>query len=346
LHPSGGAVTPETWRSASVGHVGETVTHDGRLVHATVYVNDADAIRKIQAGERKELSAGYFADTDETPGVHEGQAYDRRQTNINYNHLSLQPPGGGRAGPECALRIDSDDAICVDTCQAVPDDSVMAIRIDGKDHEPATAQAAVDSLAADRDGLKGALAVATAKVADLTKRCDAAEDPKRIVTAVKERVTLLESIRKGHAHYLTDAEDPPEPDAESDPIELMREALAKWQPALKTEGMSPPEITGAFKAMLADVTEDDTPDAPAQDALAAKPAPNTAPEMELNGKRRGDGRAARRALHADAGGMRHDHRGFPEMGDSKRPLNAEEKQRADNAARASQPMHDTTQKGA
>jgi hypothetical protein len=245
------------------------------------------------------------------------------------------------------LRIDSDDAILVDSGQAVPESVVMALRIDGTDHEPMTAQAAIDKLTADRDAIKGALAVERTKTADLQKRCDAAEDPKRVAVAVKERVSLLESIRKGNEHYLrADADEPPaEPDGGSDPIALMTEALMAWQPGLDLKGATPDMVMGAFKAMMASVTGDEASEPPAQDALA-RPAPNTAPEMELNGKRRGDGRTspgaqARRALHADAGGMRHDGHGYPDTGNVKRELNAEERQRADNANRYTQPMHDT-----
>jgi hypothetical protein len=220
----------------------------------------------------------------------------------------------------------------------------MALRIDGKDCTPETAQAAVDALAADRDGLKGALKVETAKTADLQKRCDAAESPARIAAAVKERVTLLESIRKGNAHYLrADADEPPaEPDGGSDPIALMTEALVAWQPSLDLKGASPDMVMGAFKAMMAAVTGDEAAEGEptqAQDALM-QPAKNTAPEMELNGRSRTSRNdAARQRLRTPVdGGMRHDDNGFPAGSGGQRELNAEQQQRADNQKRSSEPM--------
>lgn len=337
LHPATGAVTPDTWKSASIGHVGETVTHDGKLVHATVYVHDADAIQKIQSGERKDLSAGYFADTDDTSGTYDGQPYDRIQRNMVYNHLSLQPPGGGRAGPECALRIDSDDAILVDDSQTVPETAAMALRIDGKD----ATQEMVDALIADRDGLKGAVKIETAKIADLTKRLDAAEDPKRIAAAVTARVQLLGDIRRGNAFYLrSDADGEPDGDeaesAGADPIALMTEALLKWQPSLDLKGSPPAEIMGAFKAMMAAVgASDPAPEAPTD---GPPPPKNTAPEMELNGRTRSRSDGVRRQVNAPGGEMRHDDRGFPIRGDAKTPKTAEQEQREYNEKRASAPM--------
>lgn len=75
-----------------------------------------DAIRAIQDG-RLELSCGYHADIDETPGVwtdSQGKEhrYDAIQRNIRYNHLALVDRG--RAGKQARLRLDSVDASRID----------------------------------------------------------------------------------------------------------------------------------------------------------------------------------------------------------------------------------------
>jgi hypothetical protein len=339
LHPATGAVTPTTWKSASVGHMGEQVTHDGKLVHATVYVHDDDAIRKIQAGERKELSAGYHCDLEDSPGVYEGQPYDRIQRNIVINHVSLQPPGGGRAGPECALRIDSDDAILIDDGQTVSETEPM-LKIDGKDCAPEAAQAAADALVAERDRLKGALAVAQDDAKGLRAKLDAADDPKRIAAAVSARVKLLTDIRKGNAFYLrSDADAAPADDtaaSSTDPIELMTEALTKWRPSLDVKGKSPDVIMGAFLAMMAAVSEPDGDETAPADGTAPT-APNTAPEMELNGIS-----ARRRSGLRGNDRVRHDSNGYPlregDKTDADDQLSAHERQNRDNANRATQPM--------
>ena len=67
-----------------------------------------DAIDAIDSG-RLELSCGYHADVDETPGVWTdshgtNHRYDAIQKNIRYNHLALVDRG--RAGNQAKLRID------------------------------------------------------------------------------------------------------------------------------------------------------------------------------------------------------------------------------------------------
>jgi hypothetical protein len=106
LHPSR-PVDAKTFRKVAVGYVGETVSRDGDKVAATVYVQDSDAVEAVEKGLRQ-VSCGYRCDIDETPGVTaDGQAYDRVQRNVFYNHVALVPVG--RAGAEVALRLDAAD---------------------------------------------------------------------------------------------------------------------------------------------------------------------------------------------------------------------------------------------
>lgn len=104
-HPSD-LVTPDTFRSVSRGHVADTPRRDGDLACAPLAIDDAGLIREVDSGERKDISAGYVCDIDPTPGVYEGQPYDRVQRNRRYNHVAVLPPGAGRAGPEVSLRMD------------------------------------------------------------------------------------------------------------------------------------------------------------------------------------------------------------------------------------------------
>lgn len=107
LHPPE-MVTPANWKAHSIGSVaGQAQKKDDRLVTAELVVNDATAIKRIDAGERKEVSCGYTCDLIEQAGVFNGQKYDAVQTNIRYNHVALGPENWGRAGGEVALRLDS-----------------------------------------------------------------------------------------------------------------------------------------------------------------------------------------------------------------------------------------------
>ncbi len=112
-HPSVGALDAGNTSRLAVGHVGESVERSGEHVKANVIVTDERLIAKMMGkGDRpaqRELSCGYSCDVEETSGTYKGQTYDRRQTNIVYNHLaSVQ---NGRAGPTAQIHLDAEDAV-------------------------------------------------------------------------------------------------------------------------------------------------------------------------------------------------------------------------------------------
>lgn len=103
LHPPG-AVDAYNWREVAVGTVTSPRVDLDRIV-AELVVLDADLIRKIEAGERVEVSAGYSCDLEWTPGAYDGEPYDAVQRNIRINHVALGPAGWGRAGPTVSLQL-------------------------------------------------------------------------------------------------------------------------------------------------------------------------------------------------------------------------------------------------
>ncbi|MEF2553952.1 DUF2213 domain-containing protein [Aurantimonas sp. A2-1-M11] len=62
------AVSSSTWRRDAIGTVGEEIGRDGEFVTGTMRVQDAEAIRKIQAGT-SEMSCGYQSLIEWTAGV-------------------------------------------------------------------------------------------------------------------------------------------------------------------------------------------------------------------------------------------------------------------------------------
>lgn len=58
--------------------------------------------KKIDVDGKKELSAGYYCDFIDEPGVYDGQSYDFVQKNMRGNHIALV--NEGRSGPEVAVR--------------------------------------------------------------------------------------------------------------------------------------------------------------------------------------------------------------------------------------------------
>lgn len=76
---------------------------DGIHTLSQVTITDADLIAKIEGG-KQQVSCGYTCDIEDTPGMWNGERYDRIQRNIKYNHLAIVHRG--RAG-SAALRADS-----------------------------------------------------------------------------------------------------------------------------------------------------------------------------------------------------------------------------------------------
>lgn len=104
----------ENLKRYQVGNVGDSVAREGLLVRAPVVVQDASAVAAVLSG-KQQLSCGYEADLDETPGVYDGVPYDAIQRRIRYNHLALVDLG--RAGPSCKLKLDAAEEVrTMETC--------------------------------------------------------------------------------------------------------------------------------------------------------------------------------------------------------------------------------------
>lgn len=105
-HPAN-MVDPSTWASVSIGHASGPATATPEGARAELVIARADAQLDI-GRELKEVSRGVQVRIDETPGVTpDGQAYDRVQRDIVYNHIALGPSGWGRQGAGVSLRLDS-----------------------------------------------------------------------------------------------------------------------------------------------------------------------------------------------------------------------------------------------
>lgn len=82
-------VTAATYKGVAVGVVRGPGRRDGDFVICDLIVKDQKTIDEIIGG-KCELSAGYTAVYDETPGVTEdGQAYDYIQRDIKINHVAI-----------------------------------------------------------------------------------------------------------------------------------------------------------------------------------------------------------------------------------------------------------------
>lgn len=262
LHPSG-AVTPETFQDVARGHIGDDVARDGEFVAATIYVQDADLIRAVQDGTRRELSAGYQVDLEEASGELAGERFDRIQRNIRGNHVAALPPGAGRAGPEVALRLDSSDNAIVDTVArgGREDCRMITIRIDGVDYQiegpgAEPLRQALERRDATRDAelteATTAREQAQTALEEATGRADAAEAR----VAELEAPATLEAAAEARAALVLDARTILRDDARDfsgkTAAQIMAEALGEDVPADASEDYLRGAFTVALKAARAD----------------------------------------------------------------------------------------------
>ena len=79
-----------------VGSLGTDAAFDAPYLTNSLTVTDADAIKRINSGEFRDLSAGYLCDVEMQDGIFDGKHYDGRMKNIRGNHVALVREG--RAG--------------------------------------------------------------------------------------------------------------------------------------------------------------------------------------------------------------------------------------------------------
>lgn len=272
-------VTPENWQTLAVGTLTDTYGQEAQWLVAGCDVNRADAVARIEAGELCELSCGYDAHIEYTPGTTpEGEAYDAVQSKIRYNHVALLEAGRARAGSGASLILDGE--MMAETENDPPKEGE-------KPADPATAMKELeDALAATKaeldackkqlDAVRGALSGAEAK-------CDALEK------SIPERVRRRIAAEKSAAVYGVAVSDAMSDDdlakATSAAMRAKAEALG-----VKVTDESDDFIRGALSAVQGD---------PIAKALAAKvsdEAPKPSPRDEYVARRNQD------AFRQNAGG--------------------------------------------
>jgi len=145
-HPKSGKVTSKDAYRVTVGTILTEGRQDGDYVRPDIVIHSPDSI-----GDRRELSLGYTAVLDETPGEHPvfGK-YDAIQRNINVNHLSVVKRG--RAGV-ARLNMDSNEEDFINQ-QEQQTMSMVKIKLDsGLEYDAAPeVSAELNKLRADAQG--------------------------------------------------------------------------------------------------------------------------------------------------------------------------------------------------
>ncbi len=182
------------WKQVAVGHSGSSVERDGQHLATDLVVTDAAAVARAEAGS--ELSNGYWADFDFTPGLTpEGEPYDAVQRNIRGNHIALVDQG--RCGPTCTVgavgagaAAASADAAMADTATGATSGVAAAALIDCP---PGAAIAVVARLQADIAARDRELAARDGEIAALRAR--AATDAASLDRRAAERGAVIDAAR-------------------------------------------------------------------------------------------------------------------------------------------------------
>lgn len=236
-HPKGG-VRADNFQAVTHGMCldalpGEKLDN-AEWVKAEIALMSANAIKGVETGDLTELSVGYSARIDATPGVTpDGQPYDVVQRDIRVNHIALLPAGHARAGRNARLRLDGSEELI-------------------EDDEPG-------------DQMEEKLAEALKQVADLNVSLktekDRADSAEAKVAAAEDRVKEAEEKAKaaeGRADAL-EAEVKPlrEDSARREALEVAARAAKALGKEYKADSKSAHEVRcDAIKALKVNLSEE------------------------------------------------------------------------------------------
>lgn len=201
-------VDAKNWRQLVRGMTGGDVARDGDFIRVPLALMDAEAIEQVKSG-KVELSVGYTADLDFTPGtLTDGTRYDAVQRNIRGNHLAIVDRA--RGGKELRV-IDSNPTkhnedkpmktIIVDGISiTVADDTAESVIRKFMGDTTATIATLKQQLAdaqTKQAAAETSVATLTATNATLSQQVkDAAMTPAKMDAAVAARQVVVDAARK------------------------------------------------------------------------------------------------------------------------------------------------------
>lgn len=236
MHP-GELVNAKNYRKTSVGLIRGAGRPDGDFVVADLIIKDADAIKMVEERGFVELSAGYTAEYEHSPGTtDDGTEYDYVQRNIRINHAALLPAGAARAGRQARIFDTNPEGntmtkVTLDSGRTVEiqDESTAALVSDCIErlNKQITDQSAeLDKRQATIDGQKEQIEKLEAATAD--------DSINARVAAVLDARTKAELVAPG---LTCDS---------IDPAQIQRAALAKIKPTIDWSEKSDAYVQAAF----------------------------------------------------------------------------------------------------
>lgn len=279
-------VTSENARDYTVGSIGESVVQDeDQNIVAFLTIHDKEAVDAIKTGKRG-LSCGYavkvvdhdmsyetydreynlIKKTYPCPGVWKGIPYDRIQTDIENNHVSLVERG--RAGDAARIRIDGamipPEMAPKRTPTPIKKDNMTKIKLDNELEYEVAPEVAVAYKGALKKVDEAALALENQKL-DAQKNADEAratllakdekisalektiaEEPARLDAAVKARAEILTVAAKHGVELKGDETD----------HEIRVGVIKKLKPSAKLDGESEAFVSTYFRIALDEATVD------------------------------------------------------------------------------------------
>lgn len=231
------AVTSNEWKDVAVGDVRDDAKRVDDYVRATVQVNHAHTISRVDSKELVEVSCGYKCDLDATPGFFKGEPYDAIQRNIRLNHVALLPPKMGRAGSDVRLLLDSTQDVLCEVPNVLPSRRTMATEDEDKARKERND--ALDEVAR----LKRALAESEGKSAAQSAlaeqaRSDAKRAEEGLPAKIQARVKLEADAKRVFPECRVDGTDE----------DVMKQVVEKLSPSLRVDGVD--ALRGAYAALV------------------------------------------------------------------------------------------------
>jgi len=220
-------------------------------LYVSMTITDEALIQKIYDGKR-EISIGFLSDVVAETGTYQGQSYEYVQRNIEINHIAIVDQG--RAGPEVAIRSDS-DAWQIDSKGGKG--NMAKYTIDGKEYEvDSTVKSFIEAQSAkldaantkikEFDALQGRFDAMEAQLQ--AKEQELAEAKKNMLSAdeldkkVNERIELITSAKTllGDSFVFTGKTD----------REIKEAVIQKAKPDFKGDGKSDEYINAFYDATI------------------------------------------------------------------------------------------------
>jgi len=271
-------VNSESFARVSVGHVSGPATRDGDFILANLVIKDKSAIAAVESG-KAELSAGYEAEYEHSPGVTEdGEKYEYLQRDIKINHVALVDKA--RAGQRARLFDNKPEGempqITLDGRTVEVADSSTATLItdifDRKNKEIATLTADMSEMEKKRDKAQAEKDMAEEELEKKKKESSDAAISERLSEVVK---VVNDSKRVAGADFTHDGVDV---------MSIKRAAMAKVRDSVDWPNKSDAYVSASFD-MAMEAKEKESEDEDEEKKKAKDSLSGLANDMDVGGKK-------------------------------------------------------------